>query len=200
MKAATWKWLAKRSTKWLANPFASGTTPARHKSGQVWSFLSSKDAQASDPSQGVNLFHLPDQGILVGSLLLAFIHSPLEQPEPPSPTRRCQTAELLHSDRCLWGMECGAIFGKHWLQWPWSEEWSTMGTMAKELAPIVLCCVICSPVILWLNLKQIATQTAITVSSTEKCTLKHTKSPKESLEGNDLKEIFLKLSFRTVVS
>ena len=40
-----------------------------------------------------------------------------------------------------------------------------------------------SPVNLWFNLKQIATQTASTVSSTEKYALQHTKSPKESLVG-----------------
>ena len=40
-----------------------------------------------------------------------------------------------------------------------------------------------SPVNLWFNLKQIATQTASTVSSTEKYALQHTKSPKESLLG-----------------
>ena len=33
------------------------------------------------------------------------------------------------------------------------------------------------------NLKQIATQTLLAASSAEKCTLKHTKSPKESLGG-----------------
>lgn len=34
-----------------------------------------------------------------------------------------------------------------------------------------------SPVNLWFNLKQIVTQTASTVSSTEKYALQHTKSP-----------------------
>ena len=36
-------------------------------------------------------------------------------------------------------------------------------------------------------LEQIATQTILTVSSTEKCTLQHTKSLKESLVGKDPK-------------
>ena len=39
-----------------------------------------------------------------------------------------------------------------------------------------------SPVILWFDLKQIATQTILEVSSTEKCALQHTKSPKEFLK------------------
>ena len=59
-------------------------------------------------------------------------------------------AELLsyciHTDTSgTW--RCGAIIGKHPLQWPWSEEWSTMGIMAKELAPIVLCCAIWGPIL-----------------------------------------------------
>ena len=41
-----------------------------------------------------------------------------------------------------------------------------------------------SPVILWFDLKQIATQTILKVSSTEKCALQHTKSPKEFLGGS----------------
>ena len=40
-----------------------------------------------------------------------------------------------------------------------------------------------SPVILWFDLKQIATQTILKVSSREKCALQHTKSPKEFLGG-----------------
>ena len=40
-----------------------------------------------------------------------------------------------------------------------------------------------SPVVLWFNLKQIATQTILKVSSREKCALQHTKSPKEFLGG-----------------
>ena len=39
------------------------------------------------------------------------------------------------------------------------------------------------------NLKQIATQTLLAASSAENCTLKHTKSPKESLGG----EVFLQM-------
>ena len=38
-----------------------------------------------------------------------------------------------------------------------------------------------SPIILWFDLKQIATQTILKVSSTEKCALQHTISPKEFL-------------------
>ena len=40
-----------------------------------------------------------------------------------------------------------------------------------------------SPVILWFDLKQIATQTILEVSSTEKCAVQHTKSPKKFLGG-----------------
>ena len=39
-----------------------------------------------------------------------------------------------------WG--CGAIWGNHWLQWPWPEEWKTVNIMAKELVPIVVSCAV----------------------------------------------------------
>ena len=39
-----------------------------------------------------------------------------------------------------WGS--GALFGKLWLQCKWPPEWITTGIMAKELAPIILCCTV----------------------------------------------------------
>jgi len=39
-----------------------------------------------------------------------------------------------------WGF--GAIFANHWLQQPWSLEWSTINIMAKELVPIVFNCAV----------------------------------------------------------
>ena len=36
----------------------------------------------------------------------------------------------------------------------------------------------------WVNLKQIAMQTLLAASGAEKCALKHTKCPKESLGGS----------------
>ena len=44
-----------------------------------------------------------------------------------------------------WG--CGALFGKLWLQWKWPSEWPTTGIMAKELAPIILCCAVWGPLL-----------------------------------------------------
>ena len=44
-----------------------------------------------------------------------------------------------------WG--CGALFGKLWLQWKWPSEWTTTGIMAKELAPIILCCAVWGPLL-----------------------------------------------------
>ena len=38
-----------------------------------------------------------------------------------------------------WG--CATLFGKHWFQYVWPDEWSTGTIMAKELVPIVLGCV-----------------------------------------------------------
>ena len=113
----------------------------------MWSFLSSKDVQASGQSQGVNLFHPPDQGISVGLYWWhLFIHhwnslSLLHQPGNAELPSYC----IQRDASGAW--ECGAIFGKHWLQWPWSEEWSTMGITAKELATIVLCCAIWGPIL-----------------------------------------------------
>ena len=43
----------------------------------------------------------------------------------------------------LWG--CGAVFGNQWFQWPWPVEWNSIGIMAKELAPIVIGCVVWGP-------------------------------------------------------
>ena len=37
-----------------------------------------------------------------------------------------------------WG--CGALFGDHWFHWPWPDEWTSIGIMAKELVPIVISC------------------------------------------------------------
>ena len=44
-----------------------------------------------------------------------------------------------------WG--CGAVFSKRWFQWSWTAEWSTIGIMAKELAPIVVSCAIWGPIL-----------------------------------------------------
>ena len=44
-----------------------------------------------------------------------------------------------------WG--CGALFDKHWFQYTWSDKWSTVGIMAKELVPIVLSCAIWGPLL-----------------------------------------------------
>ena len=98
-------------------------------------------------SQGVNLFHPPDQGISVGLYWWhLFIHhwnglSLLHQPGDAELPSYCIQTDASGA----WG--CWAIFGKYWLQWPWSEEWSTMGIMAKELATIVLCCAIWGPIL-----------------------------------------------------
>ena len=43
----------------------------------------------------------------------------------------------------LWG--CGTVFGNHWFQWPWPVEWSSIGIMAKKLAPIVIGCAVWGP-------------------------------------------------------
>lgn len=42
-----------------------------------------------------------------------------------------------------WG--CGSIWGDHWFQWPWPEEWREVNIMAKELVPIVISCVVWGP-------------------------------------------------------
>ena len=39
-----------------------------------------------------------------------------------------------------WG--CGAIWGIHWLQWQWPDEWNKVGIMCKELVPISLSCAV----------------------------------------------------------
>ena len=42
-----------------------------------------------------------------------------------------------------WG--CGACFGRQWLQWQWSPQWSPIPIMTKELVPIVLSCAVWGP-------------------------------------------------------
>ena len=42
-----------------------------------------------------------------------------------------------------WG--CGAFFDNHCFQWTWPVEWSLIGIMAKELAPIVISCTAWGP-------------------------------------------------------
>ena len=44
-----------------------------------------------------------------------------------------------------WG--CAALFGKHWFQYVWPDEWSTGTIMAKELVPIVLGCAVWGPLL-----------------------------------------------------
>ena len=44
-----------------------------------------------------------------------------------------------------WG--CAALFGKHWFQFTWPNEWSTGTIMAKELVPIVLGCAVWGPLL-----------------------------------------------------
>ena len=39
-----------------------------------------------------------------------------------------------------WG--CGAFYHGQWLQWQWSQEWTSIGIMAKELTPIILSCAV----------------------------------------------------------
>ena len=39
-----------------------------------------------------------------------------------------------------WG--CGAWFAGLWFQYKWSDEWTSIGIMAKELVPILLSCVV----------------------------------------------------------
>ena len=56
----------------------------------------------------------------------------------------------IHSDASgSWG--CGAVFDTQWMQLAWSNKWSQMDIMAKELLPIVfkLCCVGTSTFRLW---------------------------------------------------
>ena len=57
----------------------------------------------------------------------------------PGPADYCIQTDASGS----WG--CGALFGHHWFKWHWSAEWSAMGIMAKELAPIVLSCAVYGP-------------------------------------------------------
>ena len=42
-----------------------------------------------------------------------------------------------------WG--CGAVMEGQWFQWPWPPEWESVGIMAKELAPIMLSCIVWGP-------------------------------------------------------
>ena len=51
--------------------------------------------------------------------------------------------QCIHIPFSSWG--CGAFFENRWFQWAWPEEWSSIGIMAKELAPIVISCVIWGP-------------------------------------------------------
>lgn len=57
----------------------------------------------------------------------------------PSPTDLCIQTDASGS----WG--CWVIFNCHWYQWQWSADWSTLGIMSKELAPIVISCVVWDP-------------------------------------------------------
>ena len=41
------------------------------------------------------------------------------------------------------GLWC--FFENHWFQWAWPVEWSSIGIMAKELAPIVISCTVWGP-------------------------------------------------------
>ena len=45
-----------------------------------------------------------------------------------------------------WG--CGAYFNGRWLQFPWSAEWAPTSIMAKEMAPVLLSCVVWSRMLL----------------------------------------------------
>ena len=52
----------------------------------------------------------------------------------------------IHTDASgSWG--CGAVFGTQWMQLAWSNEWSQMDIMAKELVPIVLSCAVWGPIL-----------------------------------------------------
>ena len=42
-----------------------------------------------------------------------------------------------------WG--CGAYWDEKWIQWQWPPEWLSADIMAKELAPVVLCCTVWGP-------------------------------------------------------
>ena len=42
-----------------------------------------------------------------------------------------------------WG--CGAFWDGKWIQWQWPPEWLPASIMAKELAPVILCCAVWGP-------------------------------------------------------
>ena len=44
-----------------------------------------------------------------------------------------------------WG--CSGCLDTYWFQHAWSEEWTTINIMAKELVPIILCCAVWGPLI-----------------------------------------------------
>lgn len=39
----------------------------------------------------------------------------------------------------------GAFMEGQWFQWPWPPKWESVGIMVKELAPIVLSCIVWDP-------------------------------------------------------
>ena len=52
----------------------------------------------------------------------------------------------IHTDASgSWG--CGGCLDTYWFQHAWSEEWTTINIMAKELVPIVLSCAVWGPLL-----------------------------------------------------
>ena len=61
-----------------------------------------------------------------------------------------QPTSVAHPDMILqtdasgsWG--CAAVFETKWFQWQWSEDWSPVVIMVKELVPIMLACAVWGP-------------------------------------------------------